>query len=290
MKNGIGCGDGRREDAEVALVPTMGMVFYRVVEDDFSDSGDTDRPIDVVIQTTDPKDFADFGEANEEAMDRIQERIDLEESSEHLDPAHLALLEEKLSDTGESLGADWEAYCYAISQPAVLLDNEEINLAEVEGRERFARLVASGHSFTVAQIETYERLSRQAACGAGGPKIRAKALKSRPRPALDLDKAKIDPILAAAYGPNLVLGFLTRHKQQFESYPDWKPHRTGFVTDLGRPETSESYIHVLTVFLDGGVCITFAVAVPMGQLPPDDRDVMEAATIWVDHHSIAENN
>ena len=282
-----GIGDqGQRVD----LISTKSMISYRVVEDIFSDSDDGERAIDVVIQTTDPDDFADFDEAVEEAMDRIQEKIDLEELSDQPDRAHLALLEEKLGDTGEALGADWEAYCFAISQPIIFTDGGEINLAEVEGRGRFSCLAESGQQFDDRDIELHARLSRQAECGTGGRKIKAKTLKTRPRPELDLAKAKIDPILAAAYGPELVLSFLTRHKQSFEAYPDWKPHRTGFLSDLDRPETSESYIHVLTVFLDGGVCVTFAVAVPTGQLPPDDRDVMDAATVWVNLGMSAERN
>lgn len=277
-----GGGDGRRACGAVQATAPGGMIFYRVVEDFFGDSEGVDRPIEVVIQTTDPADFAELGEAVEEAMDRIQERIDLEEMAGEPDGAHLDLLQEKLGDTGEGLGADWEAYCSAISQPTVLVDREVINLAEVEGRGRFARLVRLGCSFSERQVETFEKLSRQAEVGSAAPRIKSKARKPRPRPELDLSRVKIDPTLAAAYPKELILGFLAKHRQLFESSPDWKPHRIGFVSDLGRPETSASYIHILTVFLDEATCVTFAVAAQMGQLPPPDAAVMDQATIWLD--------
>jgi hypothetical protein len=115
MVNDFNGGNGQRDGAAVDPGSLTGMIFYRVVEDLFGDSEGADRTIDVVIQTTDPHDFADFDEAVEEAMDRIQERIDLEDMAEHPDRAHLALLEEKLGDSGEALGADWEAYCYSLA-------------------------------------------------------------------------------------------------------------------------------------------------------------------------------
>jgi hypothetical protein len=282
MMDRINGDDGRGMGGQDLSTTPTGMIFYRVVEDIFSDSEDIERAIDVVIQTIDPDDFADFGEAVEEAVDRLQERIDLEEAAQGPDRAHLDLLAEKFGDTGEALGEDWESYCRSISQPTVLVDGGEINLAEVEGRERFARCMRAGHPFSRCQVQIYEKLARQAGCGTGAPRVKAKTLKPRPRPHLAFAKVQIDPALAAAYSPALIRGLLTKHRQLFEAYPDWKPHRDGFVSALGRPETSDSYIHVLTVFLDGGTCITFAVAVPTGQLPPPDWAVMDRATIRFD--------
>ena len=190
------------------------------------------------------------------------------------------MLEEKFGDTGGGLGADWEAYCCAVSQPTIFLDTEEINLAEV-GPERFARLKWAGYSFSERELEVYTKLARQRQCGAGTPKVKPKVLKPRPGQSWISPRRRSSRSWRRYCSPQLIRGLLPRHKQLFESSPDWKPYHSGFVSHFDRPETSEFHIHVLTVFLDGGVCMTFAVAVPMGQMPPDDRNVMDRATVWL---------
>ena len=70
----------------------MKKVYYRIVAEDFAHEPGDRWPVDVLIQTEDPADFSVFRAAVEEALDRIQERIDRQEDEGETDPGYLEKL------------------------------------------------------------------------------------------------------------------------------------------------------------------------------------------------------
>jgi hypothetical protein len=128
-------------------------IYYRVIEDDFSEEDGQEWTVDCLIQTEDPADFDDFDEALNECLERIQERIDRQEDQEDED-GYLDKLREKLGDSSEAIEAGWEMYESCISQPVVEGPDEGqgethfIAVTSVEGRHQVRQLIEAGVEFS----------------------------------------------------------------------------------------------------------------------------------------------
>lgn len=257
-------------------------IYYRVIEDDFSEEKGQDWIVDCLIQTEDLDDFDDFEEALSECMERIQERIDAQEDAGD-DQGYLEKLREKLSDTSEAVGSDWEIYESCISQPTVsdrrTVEREPrfLTLTKVEDRKTARSLIDEGmhfgpnHDFVVSQVEKYERLS---AIGAGGPKVKAKLFKERPRPPMTLGTVNVSPALLQSLPTKLIRGLLTRHRQSWESQESpYSPLDQAYKSRMSGPDESTHYF-VLTIFLDFGD-VTFATALPKRFPDPDNDQITE---------------
>lgn len=252
----------------------MGDIFYRVVEDDLSDEDGQGWMVDVVIQTTDPADFKDFGDAIEECIDRIQERIDSEEDKDEPDEGYLEKLHEKLDDSNVT---DWEEYTCSFPQPLVTVEGEEANVAEVAGRARCEAYIAAGGVLPDVFRERLESTRKQSASRKGKPRRKLKLLKHRPQPPVTFDKVKVDPRVLEVLTPAEIKGLLTRHKAVCEAQ-DWKPTYSSTQSDMGSHKHDGCSFRSLTVFLNQGECITFVALVPQGEEPPEPDRIMRLTT------------
>ncbi|OJW13128.1 MAG: hypothetical protein BGO49_20235 [Planctomycetales bacterium 71-10] len=259
----------------------MSKVFYRIVTEDFADEPGQRWPIDVLIQTEDPADFDRFEAAVEEALDRIQERIDREEDEGPPDEGYLDRLREKF---GDSNCEGWDEYCGNVSQPEILLGKgdgyDSINLAGVAGRRRMRRMIEKGVGFEPYQLGLLRRLEGQAAVGKRVVKVKRKRLKPRVRPAMTLECVRIDPRLAEQFPGDFIRGLLARHRLSYQEH-DWQTRRDGFSSVIGRHGRPDLAVYCLTVFFDAGNSITFASLLEAGERP-DDSAVMERATVEFD--------
>ena len=256
----------------------MENIYFRVVEDDFSDEEGQNWMVDGVIQRTDPADFNNFEDAIEECVERIQERIDLEEDKEEPDGGYLEKLQEKFGDSNVS---DWEEYTSSIPQPEVCINNELINVAEVAGHARCQQYLESGGELTVFDTYRLESTMSQAATGADNPKRRLKLLKEHPRPVMIFDRVKIDPKVEESLKPVEIKGLVAKHKTHYEQQ-EWKLTHSAIQSDVGSLRHPGSFFHVLTVFYDESDCVTFVTLVPQGQQPPDTDATMNQATNFFD--------
>ena len=252
----------------------MGNIYFRVVEDDFSDEDGQNWMVEVVIQTTAPSDFKSFEDAVEECIDRIQERIDNEEDKEEPDHGYLEKLQEKLGDSNVE---DWEEYTFSIPQPEVSVKGKLVNVAEVAGRAKCERYLKSGGELTEFDRHRLESTTSQAALGAATPKTRLKLLKDRPRPSMTFDRVKIDPKVMEVLKPVEIKGLLTGHKVAYEKQ-DWKATHSATLSDLSSVTHPGCFFHSLTIFMYDKTCVTFVVLVQKGEQPPDDRATMDFAT------------
>ncbi len=254
-------------------------IYFRVVEDDFGDSGEP-WLVDCLIQTCDEADFADFAEALDECLQRIQERIDSLEDSEG-DEGYLDKLREKLGDTSEAIGGDWDDYEMCISQPPVRGPSESdwFTLTTVEGREAARRLLECGHQYEDCEVQAIERYERLAAVGGGGPKVKEKVFKPRPRPPITYAKVKVSPAFLGTLPPSLIRGLLTRHRDQWcdEEAGPYRPLHEAFTTRSRGPHPGAEF--VVTTGFDGDrdIC-TFATVVPRRSLSPDLNRLMDEAS------------
>jgi hypothetical protein len=124
-------------------------IYYSVVTDRF---GAERWMADVIIQTEEPSDYADFPSALEALIQFLRERVeeeggDPDEEERALDPKTPAeKLHQMLGDLEEEEVEDWESYVQSISQPEVQLgspgESNCVNLAEVEGRKRAIQWLA----------------------------------------------------------------------------------------------------------------------------------------------------
>lgn len=259
----------------------MKPVHYRIVAENFADEAGQRWPVEVLIQTEDPADFDRFEAAVEEALDRIQERIDREEDKGPPDEGYLDRLREKL---GDSNCEGWDEYCRNVSQPEVSRKVggrcESINLAEVAGRERMRRMVQKGVAFERRDLWSLRRQERLARVGERVVKVKRKRLKPRVRPAMTLACVRIDPRLAERFPGDHIRGLLARHRLSYQEH-DWQPRRDGFSSVIGRHGRPDLAVYCLTVFFDAGNSITFASLLEAGERP-DDSAVMERATVEFD--------
>lgn len=259
----------------------MKPVHYRIVTENFADEAGQRWPIEVLIQTEDPADFDRFEAAVEEALDRIQERIDREEDEETTDEGYLDRLREKLDDSNCE---GWDEYCRNVSQPEILLGKRDgcdsINLAGVAGRKRMRRMIEKGVGFEPYQLRLLRRLEGQAAVRKRVVKVKRKRLKPRVRPAMTLECVRIDPRLAERFPGDHIRGLLARHRLSYQEH-DWRPRLDGFSSVIGRHGRPHLAVYCLTVFFDAGNSITFASLLEAGERP-DDSEVMERATVEFD--------
>jgi hypothetical protein len=228
----------------------MGDIFYRVVEDDFSEEEGRGWMVDVVIQATAPADFKDFGEAIEECIDRIQERIDGEEDQDEPDEGYLEKLQEKLDDSNVS---DWEEYTCSIPQPSITIDGEVVNVAEVAGRARCGAYIAAGGVLSDVERGRLESTTKQAAPRKGKLKRKLKLLKDRPQTPITFEKVKVDPRVLEVLKPAQIKGLLTRHKSVCEAQ-EWKPTHSATQSDMGSHKHDGCSFRSLTVFLNLAAC------------------------------------
>ena len=251
----------------------MGNIYFRVVEDDFSEEDGQNWMVDVVIQTTDPSDFESFEDAAEECIDRIQERIDNEEDEDEPDEGYVEKLQEKLGDSNVS---DWEEYTLSIPQPQVGINGESVNTAEVAGRDRCEKHLAAGGEFREFDRGRLEAARSQAAPDGGKPRKKLKLMKDRPRPTLTFDRVKIDPKVTEVLKSVEIKGLLVRHKGLYEQQ-DWKATYSATQSDLGSIKHPGCSFRSLTVFMDDGSCVTFVTFVAQGEPPPDNAAMMDLA-------------
>ena len=257
-------------------------IFYRVIEDDFSADADQGWKIDCLIQTEDSADFEDFGDALDECLERIQERIDRQEDVEG-DNGYLDKLREKLGDTSEAIGEDWDCYDCCISQPIVLRPGEKpgfVCLTTVEGRHEARRLLDGGHEFNVHDRDAIEHYERLAAVGEGGPTVKEKTLKVRARPPITFAKVKVSPALLESLPIPLLRGLLAQHRRLWEEETEpYRPLLGAFTSRLGGANLNSEYIIVTMFDGDKNIC-TFATVVPSRFPSPDHDRVMDEATEW----------
>ena len=265
-------------------------IYFRMVEDDFGDDPGEPWPVDCLIQTEDEADFDDFAEALDECLQRIQERIDALEDSEG-DEGYLDRLREKLGDTSEAIGGDWDDYEMCISQPTVWGpgESEPFTLSTVDGRGAARRLLDSGHPFEGCHVEAIERYERMAAVGGGGPRVKEKAFKSRPRPSITFARVKVSPALLGALPTSLIRGLLTRHRQIWcEDSAPYRPLHEAFTTRSKGPRPGAQFV-VTTVFDgDRDIC-TFATVVPRRSSSPDLDSLMDEASkffTWTEEEEV----
>jgi hypothetical protein len=256
----------------------MKTIHYRIVTENFAFEPGQRWPIEVLIQTEDKADFADFEAATEEVLDRIQERIDRQEDRDEPDEGYLDKLREKL---GDSNCGDWDEYCNNVSQPEVWLrtrgEHVGINLADIAGRKQMRRLINRGVEFKAGERWLLRRLERQATVGKRVVKVKRKRLKPRVRPALTFDCVRLDPRLSRDHGPEFIQGALEAHRRAYDLH-DWNPYRDGFSSTIVQHGRLDWRICCLTEFFEAEDSVTFAALVPAGGSEPDDVTLMNIAT------------
>lgn len=257
----------------------MSHVYYRIVTEEFASEPGQSWPVEVLIQTEDPRDFPSFEEACDEVLDRIQERIDREEdrAEPDSDSDYLDKLQQMFSDTRTS---DWAEYCLCVTQPQVIphkkARTKPINLAEVAGRRRLRRLIERGKSFESSDLNLLRLLEEQARVGKRVVKRKRKQLKARKRPTLSFDCVRIDPRLAQPSELHLIQSLLhDHHLRRYEEY-DWRPSHTGFTSYM--PQRGRVFT-LFTVFLEYGGPVTFVGVSTPGEELPDLDELMERATV-----------
>jgi hypothetical protein len=122
------------------------VIYYKVTTDGFGEDG---WDIDVIIQTEDPTDYADFLDAFDALIDCLRERIedlggDPDEDPQFDGPFPTTRLEkthEMFNDVSCDV-SDWDEYCMSVSQPDAFLGKASVNLAEVVGRKKAIKWLA----------------------------------------------------------------------------------------------------------------------------------------------------